>query len=203
MTSRAVADAGTVTTTAKTVLLAGLGNIFIGDDGFGVAVADLLARRAWPRGVQVRDFGIRGVHLAYQLLDGYDLVVIIDAVSRGGEPGTIYVIEHAGDTASPQPAGPMLDAHDLGPDSVLELVPRLGGTLGRVVVVGCEPATVAAQLGLSPVVAASVEKAASIVAGLVRDAIGADAAIEVDEAIETSPATARDLRIGGGQRWLE
>ena len=77
------------------ILIAGLGNIFEGDDGFGVAVARLLTEAEWPSGVEVHDFGIRGVHLAYQLLDGYDLVVIVDAVSRAGEPGTLYVIDHA------------------------------------------------------------------------------------------------------------
>jgi len=153
-------------------LIAGLGNIFEGDDGFGVTVAHRLAATHWPDGVELREYGIRGVHLAYQLLDGYDLVVIVDAVSRGGEPGNLYVIEHAAETASPAPdvAAPMLDAHDLGPDAVLALVPQLGGDLGRVVIVGCEPATVAPQMALSPVVAQSVDRAMNLVTALVRDA---------------------------------
>ncbi len=149
-------------------LIAGLGNIFEGDDGFGVAVARQLMETDWPAGVEVRDFGIRGVHLAYQLLDGYDLVVIVDAASREGEPGTLYVIDHAADGV---PA-PLLDAHDLGPDGVLALVPTLGGTLGRVVVVGCEPASLAPQWGLSPAVAAGVDAAAALVRDIVQRAGG-------------------------------
>jgi hydrogenase maturation protease len=153
-------------------LIAGLGNIFEGDDGFGVEVARRLAAVDWPDGVELRDFGIRGVHLAYQLLDPYDLVVIVDAVHRGGEPGTLYVIEHGPDETLPEPAedAPMMDAHDLAPDGVLALVPRLGGTLCRVVVVGCEPATITPGMELSAPVAASVDKAAELVTGLVADA---------------------------------
>lgn len=154
------------------VLVAGLGNVFEGDDGFGVEVAQRLAGQPWPAGVEVRDFGIRGVHLAYQLLEPYDLVVMVDAVHRDGPPGTVYVIEHGPDTAAPQPAAdaPMMDAHDLAPDGVLALVPRLGGTLPRVVVVGCEPASIAPDMGLSAAVAGSVETAARLVTELVHDA---------------------------------
>lgn len=153
-------------------LIAGLGNIFESDDGFGCAVADALAEMSVPADTEVHDFGIRGVHLAYQLLDGYDLVVIIDAVTRGGDPGTVYVIEHAADADRPEPSddGPLLDAHDLAPDEVLALVPALGGTLGRVVVVGCEPETVAPGMGLSAAVARSVERAASLAIETVRTA---------------------------------
>lgn len=150
-------------------LVAGLGNIFEGDDGFGVEVANTLIATQWPDGVELGEYGIRGVHLAYQLLEGYDLVVIADAVSRGGEPGTVYVIEHAADTERPEPTAhePMVDAHDLGPDAVLALVPTLGGTLGRVVIVGCEPATLEPNMGLSPRVAGSVEAAARLVTEIV------------------------------------
>jgi hydrogenase maturation protease len=155
------------------ILIAGLGNIFEGDDGFGVAVAQALAERDWPEGVELRDFGIRGVHLAYQMLEGYDLVVIADAVSRDGRPGTLYVIEHGPDEDRRRPAdAPMLDAHDLAPDAVLALVPELGGALGRVVVVGCEPATLAPAMELSPAVAGSVHDAAQLVADIVQEALG-------------------------------
>lgn len=154
------------------VLVAGLGNVFEGDDGFGVEVVRRLAGQFWPAGVEVRDFGIRGVHLAYQLLEPYDLVVLVDAVQRGGAPGTLYRIEHWIDATAPAPAAdaPMMDAHDLAPDGVLALVPRLGGTLPRVVVVGCEPATIAPGMALSAAVAGSVESAALLVTELVRDA---------------------------------
>lgn len=152
-------------------LVAGLGNIFHGDDGFGVEVADALLRQDWPDDVQVEDFGIRGIHLAYQLLDPYGLVVIVDAVSRGGEPGSLYVIDHQPDEERPvaDEDVPMLDAHDLGPDGVLALVPALGGTLGRVVVVGCEPEVLAPGVGLSGPVAGSVETAVRLVTELVRE----------------------------------
>ncbi|MQA76737.1 MAG: hydrogenase maturation protease, partial [Solirubrobacterales bacterium] len=76
------------------ILVAGVGNVFCGDDGFGVAVAEHLAAATLPAGVELSDYGIRGIHLAYQLLDGYDLLVLVDAVQRGGEPGTVYLIEH-------------------------------------------------------------------------------------------------------------
>jgi hydrogenase maturation protease len=169
-------------------LIAGLGNIFEGDDGFGVEVARALSATQWPDGVELRDYGIRGVHLAYQLLEAYDLVVIVDAVQRGGEPGTIYVIEHAADEGAPEPAqdAPVLDAHDLAPDGVLALVPMLGGTLGRVMVIGCEPATITPAIGLSQPVAGNVEKAAQIVTEIVLKAYAG------------AHAQADEIRIGGG-----
>jgi hydrogenase maturation protease len=169
------------------ILVAGLGNIFEGDDGFGVEVVRRLATQDWPEGVEIRDFGIRGVHLAYQLLEHYDLVIIVDAVQRGASPGTVFVIEHGADPHAPSPAddAPMMDAHDLAPDGVLALVPRLGGTLGPVLVVGCEPATVAPAMELSAPIAGSVEKAEQLVAELVGDALAG-----------ASPAS--ELRVGGG-----
>jgi hydrogenase maturation protease len=147
------------------ILVAGLGNMFCSDDAFGVSVIEKLVGRTWPEGVEVQDFGIRGIHLAYQLLEPYDLVVLVDAVQRDGPPGTVYVVEAEPD---PEP-GPevSMDAHDLGPDAVLSLVPRLGGTLGPVVVVGCEPAETGTGIGLSPAVEAAVETAAQLVTDLV------------------------------------
>ncbi len=151
-------------------LIAGLGNIFAGDDGFGSAVVQALGRvrPGWPAGTELVDFGIRGVHLAYQLLDGYDLVVLIDAVSRGGKPGTLYEIDHRpgepiGDCA-------VMDAHDLGPDGVLALVPELGGRLGRVLILGCEPASIAPGMDLSATVRRSVDRAVPLVVSMVKTA---------------------------------
>ncbi|TCM46589.1 hydrogenase maturation protease [Kribbella sp. VKM Ac-2568] len=147
------------------ILVAGLGNMFCTDDAFGVSVVAELAQQSWPEGVEVQDFGIRGIHLAYQLLEPYDLVVLIDAVHREGPAGTVYVVEAEPD---PEP-GPevSMDAHDLGPDAVLSLVPRLGGTLGRVVVVGCEPGDIGTGIGLTPAVQDAVETAAQLVTDLV------------------------------------
>ncbi len=164
-----------------TILVAGLGNVFCSDDAFGVSVVEELARRSLPAGVEVRDFGIRGIHLAYQLLEPYDLVVLIDAVERGGPPGTLYVIE-AEPGAEPGPEVSM-DAHDLGPDAVLSLVPRLGGTVGRVVVVGCEPAGIDAGIGLSPSVQDAVGTAVQLVIDLVTGqvAVPADGPVGVTE----------------------
>ena len=117
------------------VLVAGIGNVFLGDDGFGVAVAEALAASEWPDGVHVEDFGIRGMDLAYALA-GYDVAILVDAVPRGGAPGTLYVIEpELGDDE----VG--LDAHGMNPAAVLALARTLGGPLPRVLVVGCEPAT--------------------------------------------------------------
>lgn len=152
-----------------TVLVAGLGNIFSSDDGFGVAVVDELSRRSLPAEVEVRDFGIRGIHLAYQLLEPYDLVVLVDAVQRGGPPGTVYLIEAEPGIQSDDGPGEdvTMDAHDLGPDAVLSLVPRLGGTVGPVVVVGCEPAGIDAGMGLSPAVQDAVGTAVQMVIDVV------------------------------------
>ncbi len=117
------------------ILVAGVGNIFLGDDGFGVEVARRLSRVSLPDGVTVADFGIRGVHLAYQLLDDFELVVLVDAVSRGGVPGTLYVIEPEVDGRSGES---IADAHDMVLEQVFAQVQTLGGKLGRVLLVGCE-----------------------------------------------------------------
>jgi hydrogenase maturation protease len=117
-------------------LVAGIGNVFLGDDGFGVALADRLARRRLPAGVEVRDFGIRGMELAYAMHDGYDAVVLLDATPRGKPPGTLYVIEpelEEGEMA--------IDTHGMDPVKVLALAKAMGGTLPRTLVVGCEPQT--------------------------------------------------------------
>jgi hydrogenase maturation protease len=152
---------------SRRVLVAGVGNLFLGDDGFGPEVARRLAGADLPEGVEVADVGIRGVHLAYQLLDGYDLVVLVDASPRGGEPGSVYVIEPTVEASGAQAA--MVDAHDMGPGAVLALLEALGGTPGRVLVVGCEPAEVGEGIGLSGPVAAAVDRAVEVVRELVTE----------------------------------
>ena len=129
-------------------LVAGVGNVFLKDDAFGCEVVRLLAERPVPDGVQIRDFGIRGVHLAYDLLDGCDLFVLVDAAPRGEKPGTVTVLEV--EVPEPDPtAGPVMDAHDLTPDAIFALLASLGGRPGRSLLVACEPADVSAGMGLS------------------------------------------------------
>lgn len=166
------------------MLVAGVGIIFHGDDGFGTAVVTWLEPHqgvTWPAWVVLRDFGIRGVHLAYELLDGYDDVVLVDTMHRDQPAGTVYVVEPSLAQIAAAGASPM-DAHDLAPESVLAMVPGLGGTLGRVTVVGCEPVTLAGGIGLDPLVEARVPRAAALVAGLVDDVVSR-AASEVDARI--------------------
>ncbi len=152
------------------VLIAGVGNVFLGDDGFGVAVARRLAGVALPEGVTVTDFGIRGVHLAYELTGGgHDVAILLDAVSRGGSPGTLYVIEP---TPGDGPA-PFLDAHTMTPETVLALAGALGGETGRVLLVGCEPADLSPGMELSAPVAGAVGPAVELVVELVGQQIAA------------------------------
>jgi hydrogenase maturation protease len=148
--------------------VAGCGNVFLGDDGFGVEVARRLAIAELPAGVTVRDAGIRGVHLAYELLEGWDLVVLVDASPRGGEPGTLYLIEPARDDVET----PMLDAHSMNPEAVLGVVRSLGGEVNRLLVVGCEPASIEERMGLSPTVDAAVDGAMRMVGELVDSVLG-------------------------------
>jgi hydrogenase maturation protease len=142
------------------VLVAGIGNIFCGDDGFGVEVAHRLARRQLPDGVRLAEYGIRGVHLAYELLDGYDTLVLVDAVPMGAAPpGTVAVIELDMDDVAATPCGPAIDAHSMTPATVLATLAHLGGRVERVLVVGCQPKDLGERIGLSAPVAAAVERA--------------------------------------------
>lgn len=153
------------------VLVAGIGNIFLGDDGFGVEVATRLAAQPMPDGVRVVDFGIRGVHLAYELLDGYDVLVLVDAVPIGEPPGTLAVIEPDG-LAMPgagDDAAPALDAHSMNPSVVLGMLTRLGGSVDRILIVGCQPATLEEGIGLSRPVAAAVDRAVELCGHVIAD----------------------------------
>ncbi|HKO28187.1 MAG TPA: hydrogenase maturation protease [Solirubrobacteraceae bacterium] len=129
-------DAGEPATPERRILVAGIGNVFLGDDGFGVALADRLARRALPAGVEVRDFGIRGMDLAFAMQEGYDAVVLLDATPRGEPPGTLYMIE-----ADTEEGDAAVDAHGMDPVKVLALVRAFGSVPPRTFVVGCEPQT--------------------------------------------------------------
>jgi hydrogenase maturation protease len=141
------------------VLVAGVGNIFLGDDGFGCEVARRLAELPLPPGVRVRDYGTGGLHLAYDLVDGCDLLVLVDAAPRGRAPGDLTLLEvdaeHIADGA--------LDTHGMHPEVVLGTVAKLGGRLPRTLVVACEPATIEEHLGLSTAMTAAVEPAMEMV----------------------------------------
>jgi hydrogenase maturation protease len=155
------------------ILIAGIGNIFQSDDAFGVEVADRLRGQTLPPGVRVEDFGIRGVHLAYDLLDGCDLFVLIDAAARGAEPGTVTVLEveppPAADADGDPGAVPVIDAHSLAPDAIFALLASLGGRPGRSLVVACEPADTGAGMGLSEPVRAALPHAVRAVEDILRD----------------------------------
>ncbi|MGW1894537.1 hydrogenase maturation protease [Streptomyces sp. NPDC002004] len=165
----------TASPTGPRTLVAGIGNIFLGDDGFGVETVQRLPAESLPPHVEVADIGIRGVHLAYQLLDGYDTLVLVDATARGGDPGTVYLIEDPAPGAV-RPECLPVDGHGMSPDTVLALMDGLctgtGGTPPRrIVVVGCEPGSVEEGIGLSPPVEAAVTEAVKIILGLVRESL--------------------------------
>ena len=159
------------------VLIAGIGNIFQGDDAFGVEVAQRLARRPLPEGVKAVDFGIRGYDLAYAVMEERDCTILVDAVPRGGAPGTLYVIEpdfseldepDALDTTSV-----VVSAHAMNPLNVFRLVKAMGGTWSRVLLLGCEPGDLGSEeegkMGLSDAVEAAVDEAVMLAESLVRD----------------------------------
>jgi hydrogenase maturation protease len=154
----------------RRILVAGIGNVFLADDGFGVALAERLAARALPAGVEVVDYGIRGMDLAYALGEGWDAVVLLDAAPTGRPAGTLSVIEPELDGVEPA-----IDAHGMDPVKVLGLARALGGPLPRTLVVACAPevvmtgeeADVVAEL--SPPVEAALEPGVELVESLLRD----------------------------------
>ena len=163
------------------ILVAGIGNVFLGDDGFGVALADRLARRELPMGVEVVDFGIRGMDLAFAMQDGYDAVVLLDATPRGERPGTMYVVEV--DHSEHDQAA--LDTHGMDPAKVIGLVRALGATPPRTLVVGCEPQTrmsaddeeIVAQL--SEPVRAALDQGVTLVESLLEELVSTEDTTEV------------------------
>jgi hydrogenase maturation protease len=150
---------------SQRVLVAGIGNLFLTDDGFGSEVARRLAERPVPDGVKVVDYGIRGMHLAYDLLDGYDALVVVDAVPGHGSPGDLSVLE-----VGPDDLGEgELDAHGMAPVAVLASLGQLGGSLPPTYVVGCQPADVGEGMGLTSAVANAVEPAVELVLEVLQD----------------------------------
>ena len=164
------------------ILVAGIGNIFMGDDAFGVEVVKRLISHALPENVRVTDFGIRGYDLAFALLDSYDITILVDACPRGDPPGTLYVIEPDlnGLGNSDSQASPA-DAHAMNPLNVLRLASSMGGNLKRVLLVGCEPGTLGreeGQMGLSEPVAAVIDDAVKTVESLISDILNGKASAQ-------------------------
>jgi hydrogenase maturation protease len=148
---------------SRRILVAGVGNIFFADDGFGVEVARTLASRP-PPGVEIGDYGIRGLHLTFRLLDPVDLLLVADAIDRDGAPGTLYTFEP--DLAAGQlPERP--DAHGMNLAAVFASVETMGGILPRVRIIGCQPAVTDERIGLSPAVAAAIPRAVATIRTLV------------------------------------
>jgi len=155
----------------KKILIAGIGNIFLGDDGFGVEVASRLANQSFPSGVRVTDFGIRGLDLAYALMDGYETTILVDAYPGEGQPGTLFVVEPDLNELNSVGTSPgFIEPHAMNPINVLRMAKSMGGELKQVLVVGCVPATLGpeeGQMGLSETVAAGVDEAVKLIHSLV------------------------------------
>jgi hydrogenase maturation protease len=189
-----------VTSTTDTdrtrILIAGIGNIFFGDDAFGVEVARRLSRRPLPATVRVVDFGIRGLDLTYALLEEYEAVILVDAVPRGGTPGTVYLLEPE---LGPSPAtGAVIEAHSMDPVKVLRMARELGSTIRSIYLVGCEPQPLASdddmQMEMSAPAQAAVEEAIAVIDSLVAQILAGGASSHVpphgkpsEEAVAVTP----------------
>lgn len=173
-------------TSTKRILIACIGNIFFGDDGFGVEVARRLTSRRdrpYPEGVQVVDFGIRGIELAYSLLEDFEALILVDAVPRGGSPGTVYLIEpdlsNLGPVQGIEAGRVAIDSHSMDPLKVLAFARTLGAPPIRTLLIGCEPSPPKEgeeyeemQMGLSPAVEASIDQAIGLLDTLIEDLVG-------------------------------
>jgi hydrogenase maturation protease len=158
------------------ILVAGVGNIFFGDDAFGCEVAKLLSQQSLPEGVRVTDFGIRSYDLAYAMMEGYDVIILIDASPRGEAPGTLYlIVPEMNENRLDERAADVVNAHSMNPVRVLQMVRRLGGQPKKLYVVGCEPGVLQSEdgrMGLSERLAAAVEPAANMIKKLIVDLTG-------------------------------
>lgn len=167
----------------KRVLIAGIGNSWQRDDGFGSEVARRIEARELPEGVAVIDFGTGGLDLAYQVMYGYDGLLMVDVSRQGGSPGTLYVMEVDEDEVSGGAVedGDVLNPHGMDPETVLRFIKLTGGWPGKVVIVACEPQTVEEMgVGLSPVVEEAVDRAVDLVIETAKELL-TDEAYAVDE----------------------
>ena len=159
------------------ILVACIGNIFLGDDGFGVEVAKRLIARTWPDEVLVVDYGIRGFDLAFALMDGYEVTIFVDATQRGGQPGTLYLIEpdlHELENADQQTMA--VEPHGMNPMKVLQMARSMGAEFKRILLVGCEPETFGPEdeglMGLSAPVEAAISEAVQMIESLIAETLG-------------------------------
>ncbi len=155
----------------KRVMIAGVGNIFLKDDGFGGAVIKKMLHKKFPEGVEVKDFGTGGLKLAYDLMKGYDGLILLDASKRGEKPGTLYVIEPDEKEINPDlENGDPIDPHGADPSTVLRFVKAIGSWPGKVLIVACEPENVDDfEIGLSDQVTASIDKAIDLVDEIINE----------------------------------
>jgi len=165
----------------KRILVAGIGNAWLKDDGFGGEVVKRLESRELPEGAAVFDFGTGGLDLAYEVMRGYDALVLIDVSRQGGEPGTLYVMEaQKDDVEAGIEDGQMINPHAMDPQTVLRFVKTLGAWPGKVVIVACEPAEVEEMgMGLSPEVQSAVDAAVGVVIETIEE-LRTDAAYAID-----------------------
>jgi len=156
------------------ILVAGIGNIFLGDDAFGVEVVQRLSQREMRKTVRVTDFGIRGLDLAYALQDAYETVILVDAIRQGGEPGTLCVIEPELDVGASDETRSVIDGHGMDPVRVLRLAASMGVTLQRVLLIGCEPQNLGGEegyMGLSAPVEVAVSEAVKRIELLIEEVL--------------------------------
>ena len=172
------------------VMVAGIGNIFLTDDGFGSEVARRLAGGPLPDGVSVVDYGIRGLHLAYDLIEGYEALVVVDALPGTGSPGDLSVLEIGPDDLGEGE----LDAHGMAPVAVLASLGSLGAALPRTYLVGCQPADVGEGMGLTPAVAAAVDGAVALVHEVLGERLGRSVARPAERSRASASASAQEDR---------
>ncbi|MEO6221202.1 MAG: hydrogenase maturation protease [Ginsengibacter sp.] len=155
----------------KRVMIAGVGNMFMKDDGFGGAVIKKMLNKTFPEGVEIKDFGTGGLKLAYDLMKGYDGLILLDASQRGEKPGTLYVIEpEEGSVESNLEDGGPIDPHGCDPATILRFVKGIGAWPAKVLIVACEPTNVEDfEIGLSEPVIQAVDKAVELVEDILKD----------------------------------
>jgi hydrogenase maturation protease len=152
------------------ILIAGIGNIFLGDDAFGVEAVKRLAARKLPEAVRVADFGIRGFDLVYALQDGYETTILVDACAQGQPPGTVFVIEPDLNSPGNAEQQSVVETHGMNPVNVIRMAKAMNAPLKRVLVVGCEPETLGGEegaMGLSGPVEAALDEAVRVIESLV------------------------------------